>query len=158
LAISRLMRSHIADLYSIVKLNDPTLPDLMLSDVTSWLERGEQKREHYIVALLGEKVVGMTGFKPDAWGAADIAWLVWLYVHPDYKRQGIASQLFHAAQDQLREQGVRKAYLDVGNADRQPDAIAFHERDGFVLEGALKDYWAPGEDFLIFGKNLRAGG
>lgn len=153
LDIVTLQASHLPALCEIVALNDPTLPEMMKIDVMSWLSN-PKKGEGYLTAMTDGRPVGMTGYKPDAWGVPDIGWLVWLYIDPKYKRRGIASRLFEAAQSLMKQAGVRKAYLDVGNADRQRDAIGFHEQDGFVCEGVLKDYWASGEDFLVYGKNL----
>jgi len=146
--------THVDDLAEIVRLNNHSLTDLVRSDLSEWIGRGRPAGHEYFTALDGARPIGMTGFRPDLWGVHDIYWLVWLYIHPDYKRKGIASKLFAHAQSRLREIGCRKAYLDVGNEEHHTAAIAFHKKDGFVLEGHLRDYWREGEDFMIFSKHL----
>ncbi|HEU0097455.1 MAG TPA: GNAT family N-acetyltransferase [Allosphingosinicella sp.] len=147
--------SHLPKLREIVAANDPDIPHMMVADVSAWLDSGRPGGEAYFTALdPAGRVLGMTGYRPDPWGVADISWLVWLYVDPAEHRRGIARRLFAHAQDHLRERGCRKVYLDVGNADQHGAAIAFHEQDGFVREGTLRDYWEDGEDFLIFSKRL----
>ncbi len=149
-----LEHAHVPRLVETVRANDPTIPHLLEQDLASWFERGRPPGEEYFTALHGGQPVGMTGFRPDPWGVRDIYWLVWLYIDPAFKRRGIATRLFGHAQARLCKIGCRKVYLDVGNADKHQAAIAFHKRDGFLLEGFLKDYWEDGDDFFIFGKRL----
>ncbi len=146
--------AHLPALAEVVRMNDSAIAHLMERDVRGWWDRGRPANEGYFTALAGDRPVGMTGFQPDPWRVADISWLVWLYIDGSWKRRGVATMLFHHAQDVLRARGCRKVYLDVGNADAHASAIAFHERDGFVREGFLKDFWEDGEDFIVFGKRL----
>jgi GNAT superfamily N-acetyltransferase len=146
---------HVPHLAEVVRLNDADIVHLMEADVGEWLSAGRPAGEAYFTALAADGIaVGMTGYRPDPWKVPDISWLVWLYIHPDWKRHGIARRLFAHAQDRLRAGNCRKVYLDVGNERQHQAAIAFHERDGFVREGYLRDFWRDGEDFLIFGKRL----
>ena len=46
----------------------------------------------------------------------------------------------------------RRSWL--ANLDANP-RFTFHLKRGYVLEGTLRDFWADGEDQLIFGKHLR---
>lgn len=115
---------------------------------------GYSRQDHFLVAEMEGRLVGVTGYRPDAWGAHDIWWLVWLYIAPKFKRQGIATRLFATAQQELRGLGCRKCYLDVGDLVAQSAAVAFHERDGFRLEGTLLDFWGSGLHHHIFGKLL----
>ncbi|HXT68716.1 MAG TPA: GNAT family N-acetyltransferase [Vicinamibacterales bacterium] len=153
-AIVDLEPAHLPQLMEVVRLNDQTLPQMMCADVTRWLEAGRPPQERYFSGIAAGEPIAMTGFRPDPWGVKNISWLVWLYVHPAWKRRGVARSLFTHAQNVLRQQGCRKVYLDVGNEIQHRAAIAFHEADGFVREGYLRDYWAEGEDFLVFGKRL----
>jgi GNAT superfamily N-acetyltransferase len=138
-----------------VKDNDPEIVSSFERDycLVHGIE-GRPGHGRFLVAEVGERVVGVTGYRPDAWGARDIWWLVWLYVAPSFKRRGIATRLFATAQQELRGLGCRKCYLDVGDVVAQSPAVAFHERDGFRLEGTLLDFWGPKMHHHIFGKLL----
>jgi ribosomal protein S18 acetylase RimI-like enzyme len=110
----------------------------------------------FLVAEVGGKVVGVMGYHVDPWKVPDIFWAVWLFVDIARRRQGVATRLYSVIEQELVARGCRKIYLDVGTKANYQAAIAFHLSNGFELEGYLRDFWEDGEDFLIFGKHLRA--
>lgn len=71
--------------------------------------------------------------------------------HPDYQRQGIASQLFIKLNKELQDNKVENLLLEV-RADNLP-AIALYERQGFVVIHQRKGYYSqpnyPAIDALI---------
>lgn len=71
--------------------------------------------------------------------------------HPDYQRQGIASQLFIKLNKELQDNKVESLLLEV-RADNLP-AIALYERQGFVVIHQRKGYYSqpnyPAIDALI---------
>lgn len=138
----------------IVRMCDPGIPESLRRDLARWHAAGKPDTERYFVAAGDDEVVGLVGFQPDAWGVRDISWLVWGYIDPVRQRQGIGDMLFDHAEQILVKRGIRKIYLDVGNADAHVAAINFHERRGYAREGHLPDFWRDGEDFIIFGKRF----
>ncbi|MCL6445561.1 MAG: GNAT family N-acetyltransferase [Alicyclobacillus sp.] len=115
----------------------------------------EEKQTFHVAVTEEGKVVGVMGYKPDRQGAEGVYWAVWLYIHPTYRRLGIATKLWRSIEEALVKLGGRKCYLDVGNEHDQPEAVAFHKRQGFTVEGIMKDYWRDGEDMMLFGKRLK---
>ncbi len=71
--------------------------------------------------------------------------------HPDYQRQGIASQLFIKLNKELQDNKVENLLLEV-RADNLP-AIALYERQGFIVIHQRKGYYSqpnyPAIDALI---------
>lgn len=71
--------------------------------------------------------------------------------HPDYQRQGVASQLFIELNKQLQDQQVERLLLEV-RADNTP-AIALYEQQGFIVIHRRKGYYQqshqPSVDALI---------
>ena len=71
--------------------------------------------------------------------------------HPDYQRQGIASQLFIKLNRELQDNKVESLLLEV-RADNLP-AIALYERQGFIVIHQRKGYYSqpnqPAIDALI---------
>ena len=71
--------------------------------------------------------------------------------HPDYQRQGIASQLFATLNNELINNKVESLLLEV-RADNAP-ALALYEQQGFVVIHKRKGYYQlphqPSVDALI---------
>ena len=71
--------------------------------------------------------------------------------HPDYQRQGIASQIFTKLNKELQNNKVESLLLEV-RADNTP-AIALYERQGFAVIHQRKGYYQsphqPAVDALI---------
>ncbi|VVO74083.1 hypothetical protein PS838_01452 [Pseudomonas fluorescens] len=152
--IRNAVASDFSQIRMVVEANDASLGASFTRDWDDWGARGFPFNEQFFVAIHANEILGITGFRPDAWGATDVWWLVWLYIHPLYKRKGIATKLFTVAQNELYKIGCRKAYLDVGDLILQADAVAFHQKSGFSLEGSLIDFWGAGAHHHIFGKKL----
>ena len=71
-----------------------------------------------------------------------------LAVHPDFRRQGIASALVSHVIEHLREEGVRFLYLEVRESN--VPAIKMYGKFGFEEIGIRKKYYAsPEEDAVI---------
>ena len=73
-----------------------------------WHERHQLLRDPggFVVAERAERVVGVGGWSPDS-VAADLAWLRYLFVHPDCAGRGIGRKLAGAAEDAARARGKR---------------------------------------------------
>ena len=102
--------------------------------------------EAHLVAELNGSIVGYIRIKPPTPlpENAHVVQVQGLAVHPDARRQGVASGLLGAAEAALRERGTRKLTLRVLSTN-QP-AIRLYERLGFMREGALR------EEFCINGR------
>jgi len=100
----------------------------------------------HLVAELNGSIVGYIRIKPPTPlpENAHVVQVQGLAVHPDARRQGVASGLLGAAEAALRERGTRKLTLRVLSTN-QP-AIRLYERLGFMREGALR------EEFCINGR------
>jgi ribosomal protein S18 acetylase RimI-like enzyme len=88
-------------------------------------------RELCLVAEANSKVVGFAlgaeMEKPrSAWR---YGWLLWLGVHPKYKRAGLGTRLVNRLTDLFIEREVRMMLVDTDAENK--DAIAFFHRQGF---------------------------
>ncbi|MDA8238819.1 MAG: ribosomal protein S18-alanine N-acetyltransferase [Nitrospiraceae bacterium] len=71
-----------------------------------------------------------------------------LAVHPDFRRQGIASALVAHVIEHLREEGCRFLYLEVRESN--VPAIKMYGKFGFERIGIRKKYYvSPDEDAVI---------
>ena len=117
--------------------------------------------EGMFVLAEGRKVIGITGGAVDP-HSDDIVWLSWTYVDAERQGQGLGTTMFRAMTDLLRQDGVRKLFINTSDyvddgQDMYAPARAFYEKMGAQLEVKLPDYHAPGETRITYGLDLTGG-
>ena len=130
----------VANIESVVQLQD------------NWTEQTlakmlEQDSIELLIIYQNEKVVGYCLYQ----ALFEQAEILRIGTHPDYQRQGIASNLFVALNKELEDNRVENLLLEV-RADNAP-AIALYEHQGFVVIHQRKGYYShpnqPAIDALI---------
>ena len=139
----------------MIALYNPEHARCALRDFNAYFSAPSGEHNCYIVAEISGGITGCAGYiRDNDEDARDVYWMVYIYVHPDYYRRGLGTRLSMELEARLRKLHARKIYVDVGNAEDQLEAVAFHTKRGYVKEGELVDYFRDGENKLIFGKKL----
>ena len=74
-------------------------------------------------------------------------------VHPDFRKQGIASLLIHEMIRLLKEEGCRTIFLEVRISNEA--ALRMYEKAGFIRLATRKAYYTlPTEDAVIMSLHL----
>ena len=110
----------------------------------SFLSEMYRKEAISKVAVFEHKVIGYlcTNYRLHE------AYLLKLAVHPDFRRQGVATILMHEAKRQLKRRGCVFIYLKVRRSNLS--AKTFYEQFGFKIETVRKKYYDdPDEDALL---------
>ncbi|NIP41807.1 MAG: GNAT family N-acetyltransferase, partial [candidate division Zixibacteria bacterium] len=79
----------------------------------------------------------------------NVAWIATIAVHPDFRRQGIASALLDICESELKTPSVR---LTVRKTNTE--AIQLYEQRGYHLVGIMREYYGDNEDGIIYEKQL----
>lgn len=104
---------------------------------------------HFIVAQKGDAVAGYVGLHYFDISAA----ITNIAVHPDFRRQGIASKLLTSLFDFAKEKGIGQISLEV-RVSNSP-AISLYEKHGFEKAAVRKNlYTHPIEDGIVMLKML----
>jgi ribosomal protein S18 acetylase RimI-like enzyme len=111
----------------------------------------------HLVAEAAGSVVGYVRLKPATHlpENAHVIQVQGLAVHPAARRRGIAEMLLTAAEQRVRDRGMRKLSLRVLSTNRA--AISLYERLGFAREGDLRDeFFINGSyvDDILMAKHL----
>ena len=83
--------------------------------------------------------------------AADEAEIITIGVNPDFRRQGIATAMVGIIEKTLKNQGVKKIFLEV--ASNNIAAQKLYENSGFVRVGLRPRYY-DGVDAILMSKNI----
>ena len=88
----------------------------------------------FFVAEIGEELLGMGALvKYDGYGEVKR-----IFVKSNVRNSGIATSILSRLELEAISLGLSEMKLETGN--KQPDAIALFERNGFVICGAFGDY------------------
>ena len=103
-----------------------------------------------VVRLKAIQAGEMTGFiAADVRRHEDLAWISTLGVLPEFRRQGLGSQLLRTVEEQIPVSRVR---LSV-RASNQP-ALQMYKSFGYRQHSVWKRYYSDGEDALVLEKTL----
>ncbi len=120
------------------------------------LARGNASGYCFVFAQSEGEVVGYACFGPIACtlGGYD---LYWIAVRPEFQKQGIGRLLLDAVVRRTCVAGGRRIYVDTSGQFTYEPTRRFYERNGFHCEARLIDFYAPGDDRLIYVKSLTGG-
>lgn len=131
------------------------------AEITCGMEIARQTLEgeegyYWILAEEVGELLGLIcyGPVPLTEGTWDMYWIV---RSPSAAGRGVAGRLLQACEVDVRKQGGRLLVLNTsGTANYQP-ARGFYLRHGFHLQAQIPEYYRPGDDLIIYVKNLPSG-
>lgn len=121
--------------------------------VREYLSRGEASGYHFGFIERDGRLAGYACFGPIAVtiGSWDLYWIV---VHPDFQRQGLGRHLLADAERRIADAEGRQIYIETSSQPIYESTQAFYRSSGYVLEATLKDFYAVGDDKLVFVKRV----
>ena len=140
--ITKMTESHVAQVAELEKLcfRDPWSENSVASELHNALSL-------WLVAVDGERVAGYVGSQT----VMDESDMMNVAVHPDYRKQGIATALILGLVEELRKRGSRSLTLEVRASNET--AISVYSKLDFQEVGRRKNYYRnPREDALILRK------
>lgn len=97
----------------------------------------------YLVYIKDDKVVGFLGM----WIVCDEGQITNIAVHPDYRKQGIATALLNAMIEYLKTLDCNTITLEVRSSNTK--AYNLYTDIGFSDEGVRRRFYKDGEDAII---------
>jgi ribosomal protein S18 acetylase RimI-like enzyme len=110
----------------------------------------------FLGAYAGDELAGYAcwGPTPGTRGTYDLYWIV---VDPAWQGRGVGSQLLAALEQQLVAARGRLIVVETSARAEYTPTRAFYERRGYRLVARLAGYYAPGDDLMIYLKDLTDG-
>jgi len=121
---------------------------------TEFITKGnEASWYHFIAARRDVQVVGFAcyGQRPLTQGTYD---LYWIAVDKNHHRQGIGEILLSEAERQVKECGGRLLIAETAGKSAFEPTRRFYLKTGYELEARIRDFYAPGDDLVVFTKRL----
>jgi GNAT superfamily N-acetyltransferase len=88
---------------------------------------------------------------PDTQSSFD---LYWIAVCPSQQRKGTGAALLQETERLARQQHARQMFVDTSGREQYQPTRHFYERMGYRPDGRLTDFYAPGDDKVIYAKRL----
>jgi len=80
--------------------------------------------------------------------------LYWIAVHPEYQGTGGGSRLLDEVERRLNDRAARLLMVETSARDDYESTRRFYERRGYIEHARLADFYALGDDRVIYGKRL----
>ena len=119
----------------------------------TYLEQDDHGGYFFLSAVENDKLLGFACFGPTplTQGTYD---LYWIAVGAPAKGQGVGRALMAHVEDVVRQRGGRMIVLDTSGRREYAPTRAFYERLGYTHAATLTDFYAPGDDLVIFTRLL----
>ncbi len=102
-------------------------------------------------------IVGMACYGPTPLteGTFD---LYWLCVAPESRRSGVGRALMAEVETNVRRLGARLLVVETSGTDLYLPAREFYLARGFQRQATIPDYYAPGDDLVLYMKRYERAG
>lgn len=117
------------------------------------IHRGPDSGYLSFVAVESHKTIGWICFGPTPCtdGVFDIYWLA---VAPRLQKRGLGTLLVQYATAAIENKGGRMIIADTSASGRYLATRRFYENLGYRPEACIKDFYAPGDDKIIYTKRI----
>ncbi|WP_174825550.1 GNAT family N-acetyltransferase [Ruegeria sp. HKCCD9179] len=127
-------------------------PSEMLAEMLAPYLRGETEA-FWLTCHRNGEAVGLCYTVPE--DLADGAWnMLALAVRPDLQGKRLGAVLVRAAEQRLKDKGQRILIVDTSGTDGFALTRQFYAQNGYEEEARIRDFWAEGDDKVIFRKAL----
>ncbi len=130
--------------------------DVAVELVDERLARGPRSGYHFVFADRDGRTIGYTCYGPIALTAGSYD-LFWIAVDRSCQGQGIGRVLLEKSEELIRTAGGRRIYIETSSRHDYAATRGFYLRCGYHEEAVLKDFYAPGDDKVIYVKAMQPG-
>lgn len=101
----------------------------------------------------GDTITGFIYHAPAA--MTENTWYVyWIVVDRERQGQGIGARLLKFAEEDARDHAGRVMFVETSSVPHYEPTRKFYLKQGYDLEARLRDFYAEGDDMIVFRKQL----
>jgi ribosomal protein S18 acetylase RimI-like enzyme len=123
--------------------------DVAVELVQERLRLGAASGYHFVFAESGRKTIGYVCYGPITVTLHSYD-LYWIVVDPSCQGQGVGRLLLEQAERRIAEMGGRQIYIETSGQAIYAPTQRFYDRCGYELTATIRDFYAPGDDKLIY--------
>ena len=128
--------------------------DVALELIDAYYEAPDQDYTALGAFTRGGKLLGYVCYGPTPMTAG--TWdLYWIAVAPETQGQGVGTRLLQEVERRLALQDARLVIIETSSQPMYAPTCAFYERHHYELVARVPDFYAPGDDRLIFVKRIQ---
>jgi ribosomal protein S18 acetylase RimI-like enzyme len=145
--------TRMEDIPALAGVVDETglFPGEMLPDMVSDFLSGQDIQDIWLTCEEGGKPVGFCYAAPEK--LTDGTWnMLAIAVHPSGQGRGHGSAIVQSLEAILHRHGHRVLIADTSGKDEFAQTRAFYRKNGYSEEARIRDFWAKGDDKVIFWK------
>ncbi|MGD9124968.1 MAG: GNAT family N-acetyltransferase [Desulfarculaceae bacterium] len=117
------------------------------------LAKGNPSGYLFLFAEEKSRLLGYACYGPIAGTKA--SWdLFWIVVKQTLRSQGIGDLVLRETERRAAQQGATRLYVETSSREQYGPTRGFYMDRGYAVEAVLRDFYAPGDDKIIFVKML----
>jgi D-alanine-D-alanine ligase len=134
----------------------PVEADVAVELVEDRLKLGAKSEYHFVFADEGDRTVGYTCYGPIplTTGSFDLYWIV---VDKAAHGRKIGQMLLKRTEELIAKAGGRLVYIETSNRHHYAPTRGFYLRCSYTQAALLQDFYAPGDDKVIYVKKVDEG-
>ena len=152
--VQRRDREAVAQITAATNMFHPPEVAVAVELVDDRLKIGAQSDYKFVFAELDHRAVGYTSYGPIALTAASYD-LYWIAVDKACHGQKIGWSLMKKTEELIHEAGGQRVYIETSSRHPYAPTRGFYLRCGYREEARLKDFYAPGDDKVIYVRELQ---
>jgi ribosomal protein S18 acetylase RimI-like enzyme len=118
------------------------------------LKKGAQCGYRFLFIERYNKIIGYACFGKIG-GTKSSFDIYWLAVHQSFQGLGIGKQLLKKTESIIAEMGGDRIYIETSSRKSYESARFFYDHCGYKKEAVLKDFYSPGDDKVIYVKEIK---
>lgn len=125
--------------------------DVAVELVDNCLAKGRASEYYFVFGDRDGATIGYACYGPITvtQGSYDVYWIA---VDKRSQGQGLGRRLLAEAEHQVRSAGGRRIYVETSGRPDYLPTRAFYERCGYQVEAVLREFYAPGDDKVVYVK------
>ena len=149
-------RAEVRRIVEATKMFRPNETDVAVELVDEQLSKGEASGYTFVFADEDSKLAGYVCFGPISVTLHSYD-LYWIVVDPLHQGQGLGRRLLQAAERQIAARGGRQIYIETSGREDYGSTRGFYLRCGYEQEATIRDFYAPGDNKVIYVRRLEPG-